>query len=487
MKKFLMLFIFLFTFNLSSFTNTLPDKMNINESTGAEIMSIVFMGEKITAPGSYPGVPDLYTPVLDDLYLYGALSQRFSVLYYDDDDGKLTQDIMRELKNVQTEIRQRGYLPYPGDGSGSDYALVDIDGDSCPELLILQNFTYDTRKPEIKAVFAIRNGRLVCIDNGSSDLNYTILAADGTFYICIDWRAGYADLSAFRLEAGMSEFTVISEAHAALSFSDGDVPVPYWMKIENGEEISITEDEFDVLLKQYKDPKEVMILNFVPLHPDKVDPWSVPRPAEESLLTEPIECPQSYLGAPSAYKPILDDLYLFSERIRLGESFDYTWENAGNLGFREPPQHGFGYALADINNDGIPELFLGSMDGLNNASPNSIFTLKDGSPVLLTSFWSRSRGKISEDGIIYSVGSGGAAYTYLSSYRLDKNTDSLTLLTDMRSDYAELDGEYYSYYVKVVNGKNQYITKKEFWEYCDNYNNPPKPMELKVFPISKGN
>jgi len=501
MKKSLLSCIFLLPLFLCSCINTLPAQTNTGEPTRTEVVlpestsadepideeaiSIVFRGEKITAPGSYSDIPDLYAPVLDDLYLYGALLQRYSKLHY---DGMATTEVLREFEQVQKEIKQRGRLPYTGYDTGTaGYTLIDLDGDNNPELLLLNDptsYSYRKQIPDICAIYAIRSGQLVCIDNGSSELSMaTILATDSIFYQCVDWSgAGYTYLSAFRLEPGMSEFTIISEARASLSFEECDVPVPYWVKTENGEEINITEEEFDMLFEQYKNPKDLMVLDFAPLHPDWVDPWSVPRPPEKSLLTEPIEHPQSYSGAPGAYNPILDDLYLFSEHVRLEDSFDYVWENFGALGFVEPPQGEIGYAVVDINNDGIPELLLGSIDGLNNASPHSVFTLKDGNPVLLISFWSRSRGVISANGAIYSVGSGGAAYTDLSSYRLDKHADTLTELTDIRSDYSFSEDK--PYFFQIVDGKNHYISKDEFWNLSEMYKNPSTPMKLTVIPIS---
>jgi hypothetical protein len=497
MKIITIFLVLLLSFGMCSCSNTLQVKTNTEEPsdtetksadistenpTGVEPVSIVFMGETVLAPGYYPGVPDVYIPILDDLYLYGELLHRYDMLNY---EGKITQEIMHESENIQREIRRRGYLPYPGDGLGisGGYTLVDLDDDGSSELLILDNSPYYINTPVIKSIFTVRNGRLACIDNGSTELNYTILAADNTFYQCIDWQsAGYADLSAFRLEAGMSGFTAISEAHATLSFSDGDVPVPYWTKIENGNEKNMTEDEFNVLLTQYKNPEEPMALNFVPLHPDVIDPWSIPRPTDEPP-TMPIEYPAAYQYAPEAYKPILDTLFLLEKRMRREENgFSEEWETVGLFEYPLLRISTLGYALVDLNNDGVLELLLGSMDGLSNSAPNSIFVLKDGQPVLLISFWSRNRGVISSDGIIYSVGSGGAAYTYLSSFRLDRNADTLTQLTDMRSDYSFPEEK--PYYIQVMDDRNHYISQQEFFDFCIMYDNPPNRMKLTFIPIA---
>lgn len=491
MKRILISLIFFTTFTLCSCRNTLPEEMSTEESTlpeemstegstDAEAMSIVFMEEYITAPSSYPDVPDVYTPVLDDLYLYGELLHRYETLNY---EGKVTQEILRECEEVQDEIQQRGYIsdPYGGIEGTSGYALADLDGDNSPELLLLDNSSRDSGKqtPVIYSIFAVRNGQLICIENDSFELQYdTILAADSTFYRVDCMSTGEIYLSSFRLEAERLKFTKISEAHAMLSFSDGDVPIPYWVKKENGKEINITEGEFDILFEQYNNPKELMILDFVPLHPGAVDVYSAPRPADESSAI-PIEYPQSYQDAPSAYKPILDDLYLFFEYLRRGESIDDAW---GETGFVELPGDELGYAVIDLNNDGIPELLLGSINGLNNSAPHSVFTLKSGKPVLLTSFGSRDAGVILADGTIYCIGSGGAAYTYLSSFRLDKNADALTELTDIHSDYSDSEGK--PYFVQVVDGKNHYITEKEFRTFWEEYENPSETMQLTVTPIA---
>lgn len=196
----------------------------------------------------------------------------------------------------------------------------------------------------------------------------------------------------------------------------------------------------------------------------------------------PIEYPIAYHGAPEAYKTILDDLFLLQASKCQDESiFAEVSDTIGFFEYPNPIDSALGYALADLNNDGILELMLGTIDGINNATPNSVFTLKDNQPIQLEVFWSRSRGVISTDGIIYGVASGGAQYTSLSSYRLDKNADTLTQLTDIRSDYSNSEGK--PYFIEVIEGKDHYISEQEFYELCKIYGNPPERIKLAFIPI----
>ena len=215
---------------------------------------------------------------------------------------------------------------------------------------------------------------------------------------------------------------------------------------------------------------------------DTEEPVNGSHSTEDSPST-PVENPESYPGVPTAYKSILDALFLLEEQLTREEfgSGDEL-EIVGFMEYPYPRGENLGYTVVDINGDGVPELLLGTVYGLQSAQLNSIFTIIDGKPVLLKSFWSRSRGVISADGVIFSTGSGGAAYTYLSSYKLDKNADTLTELTDIRSDYSFSDEK--PYYVQVVDGEDQYISEDEFWNLLEMYDNPPDPMKLTVIPIS---
>lgn len=191
------------------------------------------------------------------------------------------------------------------------------------------------------------------------------------------------------------------------------------------------------------------------------------------------EYPIAYQGVPEAYKPILDALFLLEKRLRQ-EEYD-SEKDLETIGFTYDPfprDSALGYVLADLNNDGVLELLLGTIDGLNDSAPNSIFTLRDGQPVLLASFWNRNRGVVSEDGTIYNVGSGGASNTYLSSFSLDQKTGKLIQMTKMESGYSDSDSK--TYFVQIVDGKKHFISEQEFEDAETMYYDPPNRMYLTI-------
>lgn len=74
----------------------------------------------------------------------------------------------------------------------------------------------------------------------------------------------------------------------------------------------------------------------------------------------------------------------------------------------------FGYVLYDLDADGQLELFWVRSDH----SPVAAFTYKNGEVILLDAWWSRYSGFISQDGKLYSWGSGGAADNRCTVYAL---------------------------------------------------------------------
>jgi len=225
-------------------------------------------------------------------------------------------------------------------------------------------------------------------------------------------------------------------------------------------------------------------------------PTTTAEPTTTAPVTQPVKVPDSYKDAPAAYKPILDDLYRFVTIISGNEMVDIL--PSGKAEIMEMPygilendvyQKGFmGYAVKDINQDGVPELIILSKayDGKNVPFIYSIFTLKNNKPVNIGIYWSRNKGKLAADGTIYNLSSGGAAYTHFYSYRLKSGASKLTLLTEYQSDTNDdrYPDKSIDIYYQVVDGEKIFITRDEFFnDLWDKYDNPPNPMPLDFIPI----
>lgn len=73
--------------------------------------------------------------------------------------------------------------------------------------------------------------------------------------------------------------------------------------------------------------------------------------------------------------------------------------------------HDVGYALEDLDGNGIPELMVAGIDPVYGEDPVlfEVYSLENGEPVQLLISWPRSRNYLLPDGRIYNEGSSGAA------------------------------------------------------------------------------
>ncbi len=116
----------------------------------------------------------------------------------------------------------------------------------------------------------------------------------------------------------------------------------------------------------------------------------------------------------------------------------------------------YGYSVGDINGDGVDELLLLS----ESYGLYAIFTLCNGSPVLLDSFGNRYYGYIGEDGLIYTSMGSGVGYSEHSVYKISESCDSLELVLQIGADgYIEGTGELY---YTVENGEKVDIGTDEY-------------------------
>lgn len=96
-----------------------------------------------------------------------------------------------------------------------------------------------------------------------------------------------------------------------------------------------------------------------------------------------------------------------------------------------------GYAMKDLDKDGIPELIIAGM-GENDYSDRiiyEIYTLVNDTPVALCTSQARDRYYLRTDSTVYRCGSGGWATTCYDTYRLKNNT--LEHVESLMSDWDE--------------------------------------------------
>ena len=161
----------------------------------------------------------------------------------------------------------------------------------------------------------------------------------------------------------------------------------------------------------------------------------------------PVETTEENQPAPS-YVPLYAEMVRDFDKLiafRQSEQFNDSWYenlqnadfsdtffqatgNLGELAYRwdcmviellgpenSASQKDFGFMLHDLNGDSVPELFWLRQD----YSLVAIFTYKNGTAVLLDAYWPRYRGFISQEGKLYSWGSGGAEDNHCGVYSLN--------------------------------------------------------------------
>jgi hypothetical protein len=210
----------------------------------------------------------------------------------------------------------------------------------------------------------------------------------------------------------------------------------------------------------------------------------------EESTTLSFEYPISYKYAPEGYKPVLDEFYRHVQMVYVEDGEAHITGEGEYLvepWFSTPGD--LGYAIEDINNDGIPELLLLNLTNFGWGSSeepfiHALFTLKDDQPVQLGQYWRRDHAQLGADGTVYRIGSGGADSWYLTSYMLETGAAELTLLTEYWKDFDD-EGKNVSWQ-GPWDGKQEPISDKEFNRLFASYDKPPNPMKLNFIPIKQG-
>ena len=196
------------------------------------------------------------------------------------------------------------------------------------------------------------------------------------------------------------------------------------------------------------------------------------------------------------YAPILEE---YREFIRNGfdENKDYSYVSSGIMemaGWMEPEQlsRSVGYAVMDLNGDGISELLIGTIPQENAAVEEkgvifSGYSCKDGKAVCFLDGWARSSYRWMGGGNFYYFGSGGAMYSIFAAYKLAPDGTDLAAIDYYFTYQKDESFQEIGFYHNTTGEWDQEvseeldISEEEFWELMNSYEKQCVQPELTPF------
>lgn len=190
---------------------------------------------------------------------------------------------------------------------------------------------------------------------------------------------------------------------------------------------------------------------------------------EESPLEDTEE---EYL---ESYSDILDDYYTaLNEQWEAGALSDASLSILLPYSYEGDPLSNVGYALMDIDSNGIPELLIGAIagDSFVDKMIFDMYTLSDDKATLVFNGSERNKYYLCSDNSIANESSGGAAFSSYSIYNLDSDGKSLKIIETVFSDLDSEDNVAWYYTTKedmdssdaTLTTENEAIAKKESYE-----------------------
>ena len=183
---------------------------------------------------------------------------------------------------------------------------------------------------------------------------------------------------------------------------------------------------------------DTLAVSNVPL---SVNGWGVVALFENGSSSAVTEPAYLYVGDfLTAYSSVIDE---YRAAYAQGEGrFEYAMEH--DLSEVVRYSTGVGYALKDLDKNGIPELIIEGIgtDDFSEGIAYGIYTLVNNQPVNIATSWARNRYYICTDNTILNEGSGGAGHSVITVYRL--SGQALMPLENLMTyfDGNERDGYY---------------------------------------------
>ena len=148
-----------------------------------------------------------------------------------------------------------------------------------------------------------------------------------------------------------------------------------------------------------------------------------------------------------------------------------------------------GYALIDIDRNGVPELLIGDNESVSDGVIIDLYTYIDDSIVYLDTSGERYGIKLSKNGRIYRYGSGGAGLTEVEECKIDMDNLKLTTVEGVLYDEDDAkdtpwfygEGDEYSNSNGYDISKMKNITEEEGMNKWDEYSNNIKGYTISFF------
>lgn len=188
------------------------------------------------------------------------------------------------------------------------------------------------------------------------------------------------------------------------------------------------------------------------------------------------------------YKDVLDMYYYkiknqnWTDNDEVSPLFSNTYTNLKSL-------NNVGYALIDIDGNGVPELLIGDNESVSDGVIIDLYTYIDDSIVYLDTSDERYGINLSKNGRIYRYGSGGAGLTEVEECKIDMDNLKLTTVEGVLYDEDDAkdtpwfygEGDEYSNSNGYDISKMKNITEEEGRNKWDEYSNNIKGYTISFF------
>ena len=333
------------------------------------------------------------------------------------------------------------------------YGYKDFDGNGTLELIILTKYT------SIRAIFTISNNKPILLEANYGIGSAFTFATKNRFFILHDSVKDGVEEATF-YTCRVSGDQMVYDAIYGKVYDQSERKTLEIFQISDGERVSISEDDFNELNREYKKTAALEYATTSKLIAPRIYFPLSDKVTDENL---PAADFSSYAAIRETFAKISTCLDKFdSQKFSVGE-YDNLFAFPNDLSFEYyirllyAAYHGaynIGYDEIDLNGDGQDELVLMNEDYRIKA----IFTRKDGVPVLLDAFayetcWLDDKGGIHVDNEQY--------------YDLEYSLYEFTSNGEYNLIYSILAAENGNHYL-TQNGKTKRI---EFEQSLELYNN----------------